>query len=169
MGILKLVLWPSAVLKKVSQPVDFKDDNLDKLASDMFETMSYHNGVGLSAIQVGVPIRLVVSIFAEPMYNPVISAWTVYKDSLQEGCLSLPGFFETVTRHQGVQVTWTNLQKQVITESFSGLAAQCFQHEVEHLDGHFFTDRLSAARRSTIRGQIQKLRRTGKYPPPGSF
>lgn len=160
----KLVLWPDPFLKKVSAPMDEADLGIaEDIAEAMIDTMDRHGGVGLSAVQVGIAMRLVVSKFAQPMCNPVITAWTLDRELVSEGCLSLPGFFEEVSRYTGCQVTYTDLNRNVATETFTGQAAQCFQHELEHLDGHFFTDHLTSAKRSWIRGEVQKLKKQGRW------
>ena len=161
----QILLWPDPFLKRVSTPVDFEVDDLSSIANDMQDVMERAGGVGLSAVQIGISIRLVVSKFCQPMCNPVITAWAIDKELVSEGCLSLPGFFEKVRRNTGIQVTYTTLRQEIRTETFTGLAAQCFQHELEHLDGHFFTEHLSSDKRSRIRGEVQKLKRAGKWKP----
>lgn len=161
---LKLVLWPDPQLK-------WKSNNVRPGAiplwlgsiKSMVEIMERHNGVGLSAIQIGLPYRIVVSKFAEPMLNPVITGFDIAKVKVTEGCLSLPGFFEEVWRYPAIQMRYMDTKGVDVEASFTGLAAQCFQHELEHLDGHFFTEHLPAAERSRIRGEVQKLKRAGKW------
>ncbi len=159
----ELLLWPDPFLKRVSSPVNFEIDDVSGISSDMLTAMERYGGVGLSAVQIGISIRLVVSKFEEPMCNPAITAWTADKEEVVEGCLSLPGYFEKVHRYAGVQVTYADVFGREKTRSFTGLAAQCFQHELEHLDGQFFTKHLSPARRSQIQGEVKKLRRAGKW------
>ena len=159
---LKILLWPDPRLKQRSNVVRMPG-LWDKLAGTMTELMLAAGGVGLSAIQVGCPYRLVVSKFAPAMYNPFISGFDISKKRVTEGCLSLPGFYEEVYRHESIQLTCQDLDFKIREQTFTGLAAQCFQHELEHLEGHFFTDHLPSAVRSRIRGEVQKLKRAGKY------
>ncbi len=163
MNDARILLWPDPFLKRVSTPVDFELDDVSGISSDMSAAMEKAGGCGLSAVQIGISIRLVVSKFAEPMCNPEITGWNLERELVSEGCLSLPNFFEKVPRHSGVQVTYLNTRNEIRVATFTGLAAQCFQHELEHLDGKFFTDHLDAAKRSKIRGEVQKLKRSGKW------
>lgn len=165
MSIPQILLWPDPFLKRVSTPVEFEIADLDSIANDMQEVMERRGGCGLAAVQIGISIRMIVSKFAPPMCNPALSGWTTNKKLLSEGCLSLPGFFEKVVRCDGVQVTYQDTRGKIYTEAFTDLAAQCFQHEMEHLDGHFFTEHLPPGRRSSIQGEVQKLKRAGKWKP----
>lgn len=161
---LKLVLWPDPQLKMKSMNVRPEAIPLWlNSVKSMIEIMERHNGVGLSGVQIGLPYRIVVSKFAEPMLNPVITGFDIKKVQVVEGCLSLPGFFEKVWRYPSIQMLYMDLDGMGHEAVFTGLAAQCFQHELEHLDGHFFTEHLPAGERSRIRGEVQKLKRAGKW------
>ena len=142
------------------------DDNLQRLIDDMIETMYAAPGVGLAATQVGIPLRLFVvdvSLGRDPkglivMINPQF----VMRDGMQleeEGCLSVPGFNATVVRP--ARVTVKGLDRQAIEGTT--LLARAFQHEIDHLDGMVFIDRLRGIKRDMIVRKIHKLKRTGKW------
>lgn len=162
----KLVYWPAAILKRVSEPVT---EPLDPEFGDaMIEKMYNYRGVGLSAVQVGVLKRIfVVSFFAgqKPMVvvNPVITAFGGERVQMTEGCLSVPGLTERVWRHTEITATYQDpdltLHENVV---ITGFRAHVFQHEIEHLDGKLFLDHLSNAKRSAIIGKMQALRKAGK-------
>jgi len=146
------------------------DDNLQRLIDDMIETMYAAPGVGLAATQVGVPLRLFVvdvSLGRDPkglivMINPHF----VMRDGMQleeEGCLSVPGFNATVVRPARVTVKGLDRHGQEQTIEGTTLLARAFQHEIDHLDGMVFIDRLRGIKRDMIVRKIQKLRRTGKW------
>jgi len=146
------------------------DDNLQRLIDDMIETMYAAPGVGLAATQVGIPLRLFVidvSLGRDPkglivMINPQI----VMRDGMQleeEGCLSVPGFNATVVRPARVMVKGFDRHGQEQTIEGTTLLARAFQHEIDHLDGMVFIDRLRGIKRDMIVRKIQKLRRTGKW------
>jgi peptide deformylase len=146
------------------------DDNLQRLVDDMIETMYAAPGVGLAATQIGVPLRLFVvdvSLGRDPkglivMVNPQI----VTRDGMQleeEGCLSVPGFNATVVRPARVTVKGLDRHCQDQTIEGTTLLARAFQHEIDHLDGMVFIDRLRGIKRDMIVRKIQKLRRTGKW------
>ena len=146
------------------------DDNLQRLIDDMIETMYAAPGVGLAATQVGVPLRLFVvdvSLGRDPkglivMINPQF----LVRDGMQleeEGCLSVPGFNATVVRPARVTVKGLDRQGQEQTIEGTTLLARAFQHEIDHLDGMVFIDRLRGIKRDMIVRKIQKLRRTGKW------
>lgn len=161
--IRQIIKWPNRVLKTPSLPVVHEDLHvLPKLIADMRETMLASKGVGLSAIQVGVPLQVVVTAFPglETLVNPRWTPLEDDKDLVSEGCLSLPGIYEQVRRYSSVVVSFQN-QDLVPMESriLYGMAAQCVQHEQEHIVGHFFLDHISAGRRDQIRASLRKGRR----------
>jgi peptide deformylase len=161
----KLVYWPADVLKKVSSPL-IAAPELD-LVSTMQNTMKAHQGAGLSAVQIGVPVRLIVvdsaALGPGVFVNPVLLSASREGGHKNEGCLSVPGFFESIWRHDNIRVTYRD-EKFELHENveFQGFIAQVLQHEMEHLDGKMYLDHLSKARRSAILGNMQKLRRAGK-------
>lgn len=162
---MKLVYWPAAILKRVSEALTAAPSAL--VVEEMKATMKAYRGAGLSAIQVGLPIRLVVvdsaSLGPSVFVNPVLIETRGKFEPKPEGCLSVPGFVEEVARAPEVVVTYRDenfeLHENVL---FHGFIAHVLQHELEHLDGKLYLDHLSAARRSAIMGNMQALRRAGK-------
>jgi peptide deformylase len=157
-------------LHGVATEVATVDDNLQQLIDDMIETMYAAPGVGLAATQVGVPLRVFVvdlSLGRDPkglivMINPQF----VSRDGMQleeEGCLSVPGFNATVVRPSRVTVKGLDRQGQEQTIEGTALLARAFQHEIDHLDGLVFVDRLRGIKRDMIVRKIQKLKRSGKW------
>ena len=157
-------------LHDVASDVATFDDYLQRLIDDLIETMYAAPGVGLAATQIGVPLRLFVvdvSLGRDPkglivMINPQF----VMRDGMQleeEGCLSVPGFNATVVRPARVTVKGLDRQGQEQTIEGTTLLARAFQHEIDHLDGMVFIDRLRGIKRDMIVRKIQKLKRTGKW------
>lgn len=159
----KLVYWPAGILKQVSQPLTQAPDG--GLVVVMKAIMRQYNGAGLSAVQIGELQRLVVVENHEHnvFVNPELVGKSDEKVLRREGCLSVPGFFEDVLRHQHIFVTYRD-EKFELHENvrFDGFMAHVLQHEMEHLDGKMFLDRLPSAKRSAILGNMQKLRKSGK-------
>ncbi len=167
MAILPLLIAPDPRLKTVSRPVDAVDAGLRRLMDDMLETMRWAPGVGLAAIQVGVPRRIIVIDIAEegktpqPRYyvNPEI-VWRSEEVAVySEGCLSVPEFYEDVERPATVKVRFLDYHGKPREELAEGLLATCLQHEFDHLEGILFLDHLSRLKRSTILRKLQKLRK----------
>jgi len=160
--VTTIVQWPSLALKQVSAAVGAGglDGALRGLIDEMHSVLEESGGCGLSAIQIGVPARVVVTTFPDMpvLINPIIST-SGFKLPVQEGCLSLPGFFETVWRHQHVSVQFSDADGQPKGLEVTGLQAQCLQHEVEHLNGEFFLKHVSSARRDAIRAKLRKGQR----------
>jgi peptide deformylase len=168
--IRPILRYGDRALHDVAAKVTTFDDSLQQLIDDMIETMYAAPGVGLAATQVGVPLRLFVvdlSMGRDPkglivMINPHF----VSRDGMQleeEGCLSLPGFNATVVRP--ARVTMTGLDRHGDEKTIEGttLLARAFQHEMDHLDGLVFVDRLRGIKRDMIVRKVQKLKRTGKW------
>jgi peptide deformylase len=164
MAILKILEFPDPRLRKKAQPVVAVDDALRRLIDDMFETMYEAPGIGLAATQVDVHRRLLVADVSaekdEPwvLINPVI----LQKDGVEvseEGCLSVPGYYEEVERAEHVRVRYQDREGKEIEGDFDGLLAVCVQHEIDHLEGKLFVDYLSEAKRQQIRKRLEKERR----------
>jgi len=167
MAILDIVTYPNPLLKKISKPIERFDNELHKLLDDMYETMIAKNGVGLAAIQVGVPIRaLIIDIGNEEgkqsretlieVINPEFLEWSgTQKD--KEGCLSVPEYFDEVERYEKVKVKFFDrFGKEHIMDA-NGLLSVAFQHETDHLDGHLFIERLDYIRRKKFEKEWKKL------------
>ncbi len=182
--ILEILKYPDPRLRHKALPVENVTDELRTLADDMLETMYDENGIGLAAIQVGVEKRLLV-IDIRPMfegdrydlsqvtelekkvqmplviYNPVIIE-KEGKTTFDEGCLSVPGYFETVQRFKKIRVTGLDRDNNEMNLEIDGLLSICMQHEIDHLDGKVFLDRLSPIKSSRIRSKIKKFGYTKK-------
>jgi len=161
MAILTVLHFPDPRLRKKALPVDNIDGDIKRLAGDMLETMYEENGIGLAATQVNRQKRLIVmDLSAEKnapliLVNPEITE-TAGTEEMQEGCLSVPGFFETVSRAEEVSFEYLTLDGEKITERADGLSAVCIQHEIDHLNGKLFIDYLSPLKRQRIRKKIEK-------------
>lgn len=168
--ILPILKYGSPELRKVSKPIDVFDEELEKLSKNMIETMYGSPGIGLAAPQIGVNIRLVtidLSVGEDPsqlivICNPeIVSSEGEQKND--EGCLSIPDFSETVVRPQKLSIKGVNLKGEEIRYDADDLLARCFCHEIDHLDGILFVDRLSPLKRTLIRNKIKKLAKAGDW------
>jgi peptide deformylase len=163
MAILDVVYYGDPRLEKVSEPITEVTPEIRKLARDMFETMYYTGGVGLSAPQIGVNQRLLVIDVSggnEPdkqitLVNPTVVE-TRGEQKGQEGCLSFPGYFASVTRPNFVRVKGVSLDGKEIELEGSELLARAFLHEIDHLDGILFIQRMKRADRESILKKIKR-------------
>jgi len=167
MSLKKIIIHPDPRLKKICKAVDEVSPALRTLASDMLETMYDAPGIGLAAPQVGVLQRVFVMDVAgkesapDPrvLFNPRIT-WASQELSVyEEGCLSIPGIFEDVTRPESVRMVFTDIDGKHHEEEFEGVAATCAQHELDHLDGKLFVDYLSGIKRRMITAKMKKLKK----------
>ena len=167
MAIRPILSIPDPVLREKSTPIAKVDDGVRALAADMLDTMYDAPGIGLAAIQIGVPKRLLVIDVAkkdEPkqpqiFINPVIIEQSKEKAVYEEGCLSIPEQYAEVERPSEVRVRWLGLDGNIHEEHFTGLWATCAQHEMDHLDGKLFIDYLSPLKRQLITRKMEKLKR----------
>ncbi|MEM6834363.1 MAG: peptide deformylase [Pseudomonadota bacterium] len=167
MAILEIVEVPDPRLKTVSTPVEAVDDDLRALLDDMLETMYAAPGIGLAAIQVGVPKRALVIDLQEnegeknPRYfvNPDVIEASEELNTYQEGCLSIPEQYADVERPARVTVRYLDYDGKEQVEEMDGLLATCIQHEIDHLNGVVFVDHLSQLKRKMILKKLQKARR----------
>ncbi|QGU32342.1 peptide deformylase [Thermochromatium tepidum] len=164
MAILDILVFPDPRLRQKAQPVEQVDNRIRRLIDDMFETMYAAPGIGLAATQVNVQRQvLVIDISKEhdsPMclINPRILA-REGTEQMEEGCLSVPGFFETVTRAAHVSVEALDRNGNPFRLNAEGLLAVCIQHEIDHLDGKLFVDHISILKRQRIRHKLEKQRK----------
>jgi peptide deformylase len=162
MAILSILEFPDARLRTVAKPVETVDDALRGLIDDMLETMYDAPGIGLAATQVNVHQRLLVMDVSENhdsprvFINPEVEILDPELGEYDEGCLSVPGFYETVNRPRRVRVTALDRDGRAFTEELDGLAAICLQHEIDHLDGKLFVDYISPLKRTRIRKKLEK-------------
>ena len=164
MAKLKILEFPDPRLRKKAVPVSAVDDALRHLIDDMFETMYDAPGIGLAATQVDVHRRLLVADVSAEKDEPyvLVNPEIVAKDGVEvseEGCLSVPGYYEEVERAERIRVKYLDRNGDAIEADFDGLLAVCLQHEIDHLDGRLFVDYLSEAKRQRIRKRLEKDRR----------
>ena len=164
MAKLPILTFPNPRLRNKAQPVREVDAGVRRLVDDMFETMYAASGIGLAAIQVDVPLRVVVTDISERhdsplcLINPEISE-REGSEQMEEGCLSVPGFFETVSRAERVRVRALDRDGRPFEIATDGLLAVCIQHEIDHLDGKLFVDYISSLKRQRIRRRLEKEQR----------
>ncbi len=161
---LRILEFPDPRLRKKAAPVAVVDDALRQLIDDMFETMYEAPGIGLAATQVDVHRRLLVADLSQEKNEPrvLINPEILEKDGTtvtEEGCLSVPGYFEEVERADHVKVRYLDRDGNEQVSEFEDLLAVCVQHEIDHLDGRLFVDYLSEVKRQRIRKRIEKGRR----------
>ena len=168
MAILPIVQFPNPVLAMNCQPVQEINDQIRRLAADMGETMYKAPGVGLAAPQVGEPIRMVVLDVSEEknnlmtLINPVITQRSQEQEIGEEGCLSLPGIWEKVSRSTEITLKYTDLEGKEQELHADGLLAICIQHELDHLDGTIFIDHLSRLKYDRACSKLKKRRQQEK-------
>src|SRR5690554_260311 len=168
MAILTILEYPDPRLRTIAKPVEKVDDTIRTLIDDMFETMYDAPGIGLAATQVDQHIRLLVMDLSEdksePMVfiNPEIETLTDDTELYQEGCLSVPGFFEDVQRPERVKINALDRDGKPFEMVADGLLAVCIQHECDHLNGKLFVDYLSALKRNRIKKKLEKNQRLQK-------
>ncbi len=168
MTIKPIIILPDPVLRQISKPVERFDANLRQFADDMFATMYDAPGIGLAAIQVAEPIRMVVIDLAkegepaEPhiFINPVIVERSDAPSSYEEGCLSIPDYYAEVERPASVRVTYQDVEGKPQEIMAEGLMATCLQHEIDHLDGVLFIDHISKLKRDMVIKKFKKLAKT---------
>ena len=157
---MKLLYYPDPILTQVSEPVTEFGDELDAFCEDLFRVAAMNDGVGLSAIQVGVPKRIIIIIergmIAKTLINPEIRETVTERFKFSEGCLSVPGYFEDRERSNSILVRAQTTQGEPVVRWFDGLSAFCIQHEMEHLDGKLFIDDLSPLKKQLVRKKIAK-------------
>lgn len=161
---LRILEFPDPRLRKKATPVEVVDDALRGLIDDMFETMYAAPGIGLAATQVDVHKRLLVADISQEKTDPyiLINPQLLEKDGVivsEEGCLSVPGYYEEVERAEHIRVSFLNRDGAEVEMEANGMLAVCFQHEIDHLDGKLFVDYLSEAKRQRIRNRLVRDRR----------
>lgn len=164
MSLLTVLHFPDPRLRKQALPVEFIDDSTRELARDMLETMYAERGVGLAATQVNVQLRIVVMDLSEErnapcvFVNPEVITAEGAEES-QEGCLSVPGVYDTVERAERVTFRYLDLTGKIVESTADGLLAICLQHEIDHLNGKLFIDYLSPLKRQRLRKKLEKAER----------
>jgi peptide deformylase len=172
MPVREILIIPDKRLRLVSKPVAKIDAATKKLVEEMFETMYEAPGIGLAAIQIGEPRRIVTMDLAkkdepkEPQVfiNPEIVAHSGEKNIHEEGCLSIPEYYEEVERPAEVTVRYLDLEGKKREVEATGLLATCLQHEIDHLDGVLFIDHISKLKRDRVIKKYTKAAKLGKAP-----
>ena len=172
MTILRILETPDPVLRQISAPVETVDDATRALIADMFETMYDAPGIGLAAIQVGVPKRVLVMDLGEPeeeggepvreprvFINPVIVTHSDDEIPYTEGCLSVPDQYAEVQRPDRIRARWLDEAGKAHEKDLDGLLAVCLQHEMDHLEGVLFIDHLSKLKRDMVLKKLAKMRK----------
>jgi len=168
MTVKTIITEPNQLLRKVSEQVKSVGKDEQKLMDDMLETMYSANGIGLAAIQIGVPKRIIVMDLSkegekkEPRFfvNPVIKKKNSSKSTYEEGCLSVPNQFAEIDRPNSCEVEYLDYNGTERLLKAEGLLATCIQHEMDHLEGILFIDYLSKLKRSMIIKKLSKLKST---------
>ena len=187
MKILPLVIAPDPLLKKISKPVDEVDDDLREFMKNMVATMYEENGIGLASVQVGVLKRVLVMDVdyeiedhhhhhhnhdncsgihiknSNPQYfvNPEILEFSKNNSSFNEGCLSFPGGRAEVIRPESIKLKYLDFNGENKVKIFNGISATCLQHEIDHLNGITFVDKISSVKREMILKRIKKNKANG--------
>ena len=168
MPLREILTEPNQILRQKSFPVEKVDSDLQKLMDDMLETMYAAPGIGLAAIQVGVPKRVIVLDLSSkdkeknPMYfvNPEILEKSKNNSTYEEGCLSVPGQFAEIDRPEECQIKYLDYNGQEKEIKVKGMLATCIQHEIDHLEGILFIDYLSKLKKSMIIKKLSKQKKT---------
>ena len=167
MNKLKVLHFPDSRLRKVAKKVENVDQNIKNIIDQMFFTMYEEKGIGLAATQVNIHKRIIVIDVSEKkdericLINPAILSLSNDEDIYKEGCLSVPGFYENVSRPKDIKVSTLNYNGELIEIEASGLLSTCIQHEIDHLNGKLFVDHISSLKRNRIEKKIVKLKKEG--------
>ena len=160
---LQILIFPDPRLRKIAEKITKFDKSLQNLADDMLLTMYDANGIGLAATQVNRHVRLVVMDISDNRDDPRIfvnPSYRVLKDhnlfEFEEGCLSIPGFNETIARPDRIELIWQDISGKEHSDSPEGLLTVCIQHEIDHLDGKLMVDYVSALKRDRVRSKLLK-------------
>ena len=167
MTVRTILTEPNKLLRQISQPVENVGENEQKLMDDMIETMYAANGIGLAAIQIGFPKRIIVMDISKdrtkknPMYfvNPIILNKDKEQSTYEEGCLSVPDQFAEIDRPKNCEVEYLNYNGEKKLIKAEGLLATCIQHEIDHLEGILFIDYLSKLKKTMIIKKLSKHKR----------
>ena len=168
MAVRKILTEPNKLLRQISKPVEKVSKEEQQLMDDMLETMYSANGIGLAAIQIGVPKRIIVMDISkdenkkEPRYfvNPIIKNKDSQKSTYEEGCLSVPNQFAEIDRPKNCDVEYLDYNGEKKLLQAEGLLATCIQHEMDHLEGILFIDYLSKLKKSMIIKKLSKIKST---------
>ena len=168
MAVKTILTEPNKLLRQVSKPVEKVGKEEQQLMDDMLETMYSANGIGLAAIQIGIPKRIIVMDLSKdenkkkPRYfvNPIIKSKDILKSTYEEGCLSVPNQFAEVDRPKKCDLEYLDYNGEKKKLKAEGLLATCIQHEMDHLEGILFIDYLSKLKKSLIVKKLSKMKST---------
>ncbi|PYE29349.1 peptide deformylase [Rhizobium sp. PP-F2F-G38] len=168
MTIKPLIILPDPLLRQISAPVERVDDDVRRVADDMLETMYDAPGIGLAAIQIGLPRRLLVIDLAKEgddaapqvFINPEILTSTDERSVYEEGCLSIPDYYAEVERPAGITLRYLDREGRQQEIAADGLLATCLQHEIDHLNGVLFIDHISKLKREMVVRKFTKAAKT---------
>lgn len=161
--VLPILIHPHPNLRKVAQPVEHFDAQLRQLALDLLQTMYQQGGIGLAATQVNVQLRILVVDLSgnwkqpQVFVNPTLAS-TTGSQTFEEGCLSVPNYYDEVQRPSHVQLIAHDVAGNEFEKEATGLEASCIQHEIDHLDGKLFVDYLSRLKQIRIREKLRKAK-----------
>jgi len=169
MAILSILEYPDKRLRTIARKVDSNSAKIQQLINDMFETMYDAPGIGLAASQVDRHLQLITMDLSEDkdqpivLINPSFEVLNTETDDMQEGCLSIPGFYETLHRPNHIRVL--ALDKNFEPQDFEakGLLAVCIQHEIDHLNGKLYVDHISRLKRNRIKSKLEKSHKLAKH------
>ncbi len=172
MAMLSIITAPDPRLKQIAKPVARVDDGVRKLMDDLLETMYRAPGIGLAAPQVGVLKRVMVLDLSKEdeerqphvLANPELTRVSGEDVTYEEGCLSLPDHYADVVRPSAIELRYLDRDNELRTLEAEGLLATCLQHEIDHLDGILFVDRISALKRNMILRKLLKAKKSDKAP-----
>ncbi len=167
MALLNILHFPDPRLRTIAEAVTNFDEDLKTLVSDMFETMYEAPGIGLAATQVDVHKRLLVMDVSEDKNDPKVLINPEIleaegEEEMDEGCLSVPGYYETVRRADKIRIRAQDVNGDFFEIKTDGLEAVCIQHEMDHLQGKLFVDYISSLKRDRIRKKLEKLKKQGQ-------
>jgi peptide deformylase len=170
MSTLDILTFPDPRLRNKAKPVPVVSNEIRRTVDDMFETMYQAPGIGLAAVQVDIPLQIIVIDISEKKDSPLclINPEILERqgtEEMEEGCLSVPGFYEQVSRAEKIRVRALNREGEVFELETDGLLGVCIQHEVDHLHGKLFVDYLSSLKRQRIRKKLEKERRQHRPQP----
>ncbi len=162
MAILEVLHFPDERLRNKANPVEDITEKVKEIATNMLDTMYAENGIGLAATQVNIQKRIVVIDLSEDKNEPLILINPEItklegKETMREGCLSVPDYFDTVERAENIEFNYKTLKNQLVKTKADGLLAVCVQHEIDHLNGKLFIDYLSPLKRQRLKKKIEKL------------
>ena len=165
MAILNILEFPDKRLRTIAKPVEVVDSEIQRLVDDMLETMYDARGVGLAATQVNVHKRVIVMDISDEKNQAIclINPKIIEKDGIseaEEGCLSVPGFFEKVSRAEHIKISALDREGKSFELEARDLLAVCIQHEMDHLEGHLFVDYISAFKRTRIKNKLEKIHKS---------